>query len=78
MVGDYFLKDDPLQDVELDSDLGRDLYKVVLGKVAYLNKQLGYNKPYIRKPTASHGKKKDYYKKEQVSHGYGGAWCGPN
>ena len=84
LVGDDFLKDDPLQDVELDSDLGRDLYKVVLGKVAYLNKQLGYNKPYVRKPTTGHGKsrnhydKKDYYKKEQVSHGYGGAWCGPN
>lgn len=56
LVGDDFVKDDPLQDVELDSDLGRELYKIVLGKVAYLNKQLGYNKPYVKKQSFIHSK----------------------
>lgn len=49
LVGDEFLKDDPLKDIELDSKLGKHLYKVVLKKLAYLNKQLGYNKPYVKK-----------------------------
>jgi hypothetical protein len=50
LVGDGFVKDDPLKDIELDTDLGRKLYKIVLQKLAHLNKQLGYNKPYVRRP----------------------------
>lgn len=54
LVGDEFVKDDPLKDMELDTDLGRKLYKIILQKLAHLNKQLGYNKPYVRRPT-DHG-----------------------
>lgn len=49
LVGDDFVKNDPLQDIELDTDLGRVLYRIVLEKVAYLNKRLGYNQPYVKK-----------------------------
>lgn len=58
LVGDEFLKDDPLKDIELDTDLGRKLYKVILKKLAYLNKQHGYNRPYVPKPRAYHGARK--------------------
>lgn len=62
LIGDEFVKNDPLKNIELDTDLGRKLYKIVLQKLGHLNKQHGYNTPYIRKTTPGNSRGRSPYR----------------
>ena len=54
LVGDDFVKNDPLEDVDMNSEMGKKLCSVMREKIGYLNKQLGYNAPYARKANNEH------------------------
>ena len=53
LVGEDFVANDPLKDVNMNSEMGKQLCLVMREKIAYFNKKLGYYQPHVKKPEKS-------------------------